>query len=143
MSSNSRFAVATHILALLANSEPNEYVTSDFIAASVNTSPVVIRRLLQTLTEGGFVFSKEGAQGGSVLAVPAEQITLLAVYRTVGENELFTLHHNPPNPNCIVGRSIKGILQDVGNTAQNAMEQELAKVTIAQLLERVLSRSSA
>ncbi len=141
MGSSSRFAVATHILALLANAEPNEHVTSDYIAASVNTSPVVIRRLLTVLNEAGFVHTKEGSQGGSELAVPADQITLLDVYRAVDEGDLFTLHRNPPNPNCVVGRSIKSVLEDVVDEAQTAMERELAQVTVAQLLARVLSRS--
>ena len=141
MSSNSRFAVATHILTFLANAEPNEYVTSDYVAASVNTSPVVIRRLLKTLNEAGLVLTKEGIQGGSELAVPADQITLLDVYRAVDEGDLFTLHRNPPNPDCAVGRSIKGVLKQVVDQAQVAMERELAQVTIAQLLSRVLNHT--
>lgn len=143
MASNSRFAVATHILALLANAPPNEHVTSDYIAASVNTSPVVIRRLLKTLNDAGFVSTKEGNQGGSELAVSAHQITLLNVYRAVDEGDLFTLHLNPPSPNCVVGRGIKGVLEEVVGEAQSAMERELAQVTIAQLLARILNRSEA
>lgn len=143
MGSSSRFAVATHILALLAHAEPNEHVTSDYIAASVNTSPVVIRRLLKTLSEAGLVRTKEGSQGGSELAVPADQLTLLDVYRAVDEGDLFTLHRNPPNPGCVVGRSIKGVLKRVVDEAQAAMERELAAVTIAQLLTRVLNHSRA
>ena len=143
MSSSSRFAVGVHILALLANAEPDEPVTSDYIAASVNTSPVVIRRLLKMLSNAGFVDTREGSQGGSALAIPAEQITLLRVYRAVDEGDLFTLHHNAPNPNCVVGHSIKGVLREVTNDAQTAMEHELDQTTIAQLLQRVLSHSNS
>ena len=141
MASNSRFAVAVHILTLLANAAPEEYTTSSYIAASVNTSPVVIRRLLKTLHEAGFVRTKEGSQGGSELAVAADQITLLDVYRVMAEGETFTLHHNPPSPNCVVGRSIGGVLKGVVDAAQFAMEQELAQVTIEQMLAEVLSQS--
>lgn len=141
MSSSSRFAVATHILALLANAQADEPVTSDYIAASVNTSPVVIRRLLAMLHEAGLVRTKEGSQGGAELAVPAPQITLLDVYRAVDEGELFTLHRNPPNPDCVVGRSIKRALKQVVDQAQMQMERELASVTIAELLNRVLDYS--
>ena len=142
MSTSSRFAVAIHILTLLANAEPDEYTTSSYIASSVNTSPVVIRRLLKTLTEAGYVRTKEGKKGGSELAVPADKITLLDVYRMMDEADTFTLHRNPPSPNCVVGRSIVGVLKDVVDKAQSAMEQELAQVTIAQMLAGVLSHSN-
>jgi Rrf2 family protein len=141
MASNSRFAVATHILTFLANAQPDEPVTSDHIAASVNTNPVVIRRLLTTLSEAELIRTKEGSQGGSELAFPADQITLLDVYRAIDEGEMFGLHRNPPSPICVVGRSIKGVLKDVMDDVQGAMEQELAQVTIAQMLGRVLNRS--
>jgi Rrf2 family protein len=139
MSSNSRFAVAVHILALLANAESGTPVTSDYIAASVNTSPVVIRRLLATLGDAGLVYTREGSQGGSELAVPAHDITLLQVYQAVDSGELFALHRNTPNPNCVVGRGIKAVLQDVTERAQTAMERELATTTIAQILKQVLN----
>jgi Rrf2 family protein len=141
MSSSSRFAVAVHTLTLLAYTEPGTPVTSDHIAASVNTSPVVIRRLLATLVDAGLVRTREGSQGGSELTVAPEKITLLHVYRAVEEDDLFTLHRNEPNPNCTVGRSIKHVLQDVTQRAQTAMEQELAQTTIAQILDQVLHTS--
>jgi Rrf2 family protein len=143
MASNSRFAVAVHVVTFLANHQDDEPVSSDFIASSVNTNPVVIRRLLKTLIDAGLVRTKEGSQGGSELALPADQITLLDVYRALDEGEVFALHRNPPNPECVVGRSIVGVLEDVIDDAQTAMERELAQVTIAQLLQRVLIRSNA
>ena len=51
---NSRFSTAVHILTLLA-SMPGERLTSEFIAASVGTNPVVIRRQLASLREAGLV----------------------------------------------------------------------------------------
>ncbi|MBV9496028.1 MAG: Rrf2 family transcriptional regulator, partial [Acidobacteria bacterium] len=48
MTQSSRFATAVHILTLLAG-ENEEPLTSDYIAGSVNTNPVVIRRLLGIL----------------------------------------------------------------------------------------------
>lgn len=54
---NSWFSTAVHILTLLA-SMPGERLTSEFIAASVGTNPVVIRRQLASLREAALVESK-------------------------------------------------------------------------------------
>ena len=48
MAANSQFAVAVHILTLLAR-KSDEHVKSSCIADSVNTNPVVIRRLMGQL----------------------------------------------------------------------------------------------
>jgi hypothetical protein len=50
MSANSRFTVALHILTwMVLVARQREIVTSDQIAASVNTNPVFIRRILGLL----------------------------------------------------------------------------------------------
>ncbi|HEX3447028.1 MAG TPA: Rrf2 family transcriptional regulator, partial [Isosphaeraceae bacterium] len=63
---SSKLSVGVHILTLLAL-KPDEPVTSACIAGSVNTNPVVIRRLLGLFREAGFVESKNGVGGGWVL----------------------------------------------------------------------------
>jgi DNA-binding IscR family transcriptional regulator len=52
-------------------------VTSDRIAVSVNTNPVVIRRALALLQQGGLIQSQRGANAGWVLAKRPSAITLL------------------------------------------------------------------
>ena len=51
---SSRFTVAVHILALI-KIEKNYALTSNQIAESVNTNPVVIRRLMGKLKKVGFI----------------------------------------------------------------------------------------
>ena len=53
MSTSSRFAVAVHILTLLASAEGP--VPSSLIAGSVGTNPALIRRLVAQLAEAGFM----------------------------------------------------------------------------------------
>ena len=86
-------------------------MTSDYIAGSVNTNPVVIRRILALLARASLVRTQEGARGGTTLARPAEQIDLLAVYRAVEGGGLFALHPQPPNPACPVGCNIQAALE--------------------------------
>ncbi|HEY9899092.1 MAG TPA: Rrf2 family transcriptional regulator [Pantanalinema sp.] len=142
MSFSSRFAVAVHILTLLQQSG-GEPITSDYLAGSVNTNPAVVRRILSLLAQAGLTTSRLGAGGGALLARPAEAITLLEVYRAVEDGHLFAMHHETPNPLCMVGRNIQGALERTIDDAQRALEAELAGKTIAGVLGEVLAREQA
>jgi Rrf2 family protein len=136
MTISSRFAVAVHILALLGRSG-GEPVTSERIAESASTNPAVIRRILCMLARAGLTTSRLGAGGGSLLARPASEITLLDVYRAVECGELFSMHHEPPAQWCTVGCHIQAALAETTGAAQRALEAVLAGRTVAQVLEGV------
>ena len=141
MSSSSRFAVATHIMTLLAQTS-DEPVTSEYIASSVNTNPVVIRRLLGALRAARLVTSQGGNGGGWRLVRSPEAITLRDVYCAVEDEALFPLHHRPPNPNCLVGRHIQQALAGHFAAATEAMEGALAGTTVAEVLREVRAQAS-
>ncbi|BBH20605.1 Rrf2 family transcriptional regulator [Paenibacillus baekrokdamisoli] len=134
---STRFSIAVHTLSLIACS-PNE-CTGDFIAGSVNTNPVVIRRIIGMLKKAGLVEVRPGVGGASLLKAP-EEITLFDVYRAVNvieENQLFRFHEDP-NERCPVGRNIETVLQSELSEAQSAMEQRLAQTTLSQLTSRFI-----
>ncbi|MGF6665142.1 Rrf2 family protein [Paraburkholderia atlantica] len=130
MNTSSRFAFAVHVLALLSL-QGGVPLSSEMIAGSVNTNPVLIRRLLAMLSEAGLTTSQMGAGGGALLARRPEQITLLDVYRAVEDAKLFALHREEPNPACMVGRNIQSVLSGIVDEAQQAMEAALAARTLA------------
>ena len=136
---NSRFAVAVHILTLLEQGG-GEPVTSEHIAGSVNTNPSLVRRLLSVLARAGLTTSQLGYGGGALLARPADDITLLDVYRAVDEGEVFAMHPERPNPQCPVGRNIQAALEARIDAATRAMEAELARTTVAEMSRDVAAR---
>ena len=133
MPTSSRYVVAVHILTLLAY-EKGRALTSDYIAGSVHTNPVVIRRLLGLLAKAGLVSSVEGAGGGTTLAQKPERITLASVFRAVEEGELFGMPRNDPNPRCPVGRRVQGVLGERLLQFEKVMAREMKKVSIADIL---------
>ena len=133
---NTRFAVAVHVLTLLAQ-QGGSPVTSEYVAGSVNTNPSLVRRLLGALARAGLTTSQLGAGGGALLARPASAITLRDVWRAVDEGELFALHRERPNPQCPVGRNIQGALTAHFGAATRALEAELDRTTIADVLRDV------
>ncbi len=136
MSSSSRFAVAVHVLTLMAWSD-DEALKSEQMAVSVNTNPVVIRRMLCELAEDKLVVSHTGATGGSRLARDPGQIRLLDVYRAVEGTDVFSLHPKRPSHRCPVGATIGPVLKDVRGEIDSAIEDVLAKITIEDIVRRL------
>ncbi|MFY0544395.1 Rrf2 family transcriptional regulator [Brevibacillus sp. H7] len=133
---SSRFSIAVHILSLLALS--TSPCTSDFIAESVQTNPVVIRRIMGKLKKAGLVNVRAGT-GGASLRKELDQITLLDVYRAVEvveKGDLFHFHDHP-NPDCPVGANIEAVFRSTLLQAQSAMEHVLAQVTMKQLVSEL------
>lgn len=113
---------------------PDELVTSEFIAGSVKTNPVVVRRLLGRLRRAGLVRIQPGARGGARLARPARRISLAEVYQAVEGGQLLSLHRRPPNPLCPVGRCIGGVLGGVFGEAEAALVGVLKRKTLEDVL---------
>ena len=138
MSTSTRFTVAIHTLTLLAQAQAAP-ITSEYIAGSVNTNPVVIRRILGALRAGGLVTAQTGNGGGWRLAAPPAAITLREVYRAVEDEPLFALHHRAPSTACPVGRHIQQALTPCFDAARRTLEADLARTTIADILTNVLA----
>lgn len=136
MAANSRFAVAVHALALLGSSA-EEVLSSDYIASSVNTNPVVIRRILSSLREAGLVESQAGAQGGIRLARTPDKISLADIYAALELGGVMAVHSNAPNAKCIVSRNIKAVFTSVLDAAEKAVEEVLAHKTLADLIGQI------
>ena len=136
MSTSSRFAVAVHVLTLMAWAD-EEPLKSEQVAESVKTNAVVIRRMLCELAEAKLVVSQSGAMGGSKLAREPERITLLDIYQAVEMRGVFSLHRHPPNRHCPVGVNIGTVLNQVLDEVDSAVEGVLANITIRDVVSRL------
>lgn len=133
---NSRFSVAIHILSLIATTSDKSLLTSDFIAGSVNTNPVVVRRMIGVLKKAGLLLSHSGVAGYELLVEP-KNLTLLALYQAIdGPEQLFAIH-DEPNPACAVGREIQHTLEDVYTSIWQAMEAQLQAQTLQDVLDQL------
>ncbi|MEW9555086.1 Rrf2 family transcriptional regulator [Nonomuraea sp. NPDC050783] len=117
----------------------HEVATSEQIASSVNTNPVVIRRLLGDLRRAGLVESRRGVGAGWTLARDLEAMTLLDVYEAVEPGPLFALHRAAPDPGCVVGHGIQPAMRRVYDGIEKTLRSELARVTLEDVLGDVLA----
>ena len=131
MQISSRFTVALHIFACIEYFADEYKVTSDFLASSINTNPVIIRRILGQLSKAGLIKVARGT-GGIEITRPVKDITFLDVYKAVEPIEdgvLFHFHENP-NPECPVGRNIHALLDGKLSSIQDAMEDRMRGYTL-------------
>lgn len=138
MAANSQFSIAVHVLTILARSG-EQRVKSDCLARSVNTNPVVIRRLLSNLQDASLVVSQVGAAGGTSLAKLPKDIRLSEIYRALRCGEVFALHPNKPNENCPVGRNIEAVLCNLQKEIDRSIEDKLRQYTLRDVIERIES----
>ena len=140
MKISSRFSVAIHIISIL-QLYGDPMPTSEYIAGSVKTNPVVIRRILGMLKQAGIVDMKRGT-GGAYLVKSVEDITMLDVYKAVGsveDGQLFQIHENP-NPECPIGANIQDVVNVALISAQDAMEGVLQKITLADITRNLAKK---
>ena len=140
MAANSRMTIAVHALAwmALAQRRGHTVLTSDQVAASVNTNPVIVRRSLGDLGRAGLVRVRHGAGAGWSLARAAEEITLLEVYDAVGQESPFGMHRTEPNLECPVGQGIRPVLSQIYGGIEQTVRRELALVSVADVLRETL-----
>ena len=134
MQISSRFTVALHIFTCVEVFKDEYKVTSDFLAGSINTNPVIIRKILTQLKNAGLIEVARGT-GGITVTKPLSEITFYDVYEAIEpiENgDLFRFHENP-NPECPVGRNIHALLDQKLQAIQSAMEDEMKRYTIEDL----------
>ena len=114
MQISSRFTVALHIFTCVETFKDRYKITSDFLAGSINTNPVVIRKILTQLKNAGLITVARGT-GGINPTRPLNEITFYDVYEAiepVENGDLFNFHTSP-NPQCPVGRNIHNLLDIV------------------------------
>jgi Rrf2 family protein len=136
MAANSQFSMAVHILTMLAKAG-DENVKSECIAGSVNTNPVVIRRVLSQLNNAGLVASQTGAFGGTRLAKAPSEISLCEIYKAVSCGEVFALHAKSPNQDCPVGKNIESVLCNLQKEIEQSVGEKLGQYTLAKVIDMV------
>lgn len=131
---NTRFSTAIHILTLLAKS-PNDWLTSDWIAGSININPVVVRKELSVLRNVGLVISKQGKDGGAQLSKSAKDIKLSDIFSAVNDQDLLGKKNQNPNPECNIGKDINEKLNQLYAEVDQKVENYLETKTLEEFCQ--------
>ena len=136
---NQQFTFAVHILTALAFS-PEEVIGSETLAASVNTNPVVVRRLLLALRRARLIETLTGRHGGARLRKKPNRISLVEIYDAVESRPLIPINERKALKQCHVSCNMKSIMSCVAESTEEAVRKHLRTITLAQLVRKVHSR---
>jgi Rrf2 family protein len=131
MRQDSRLSRMLHVLIHMGRHDGA--MTSDMIACMLDANPVVIRRTMAGLREQGYVHSEKGHGGGWTLAKPLEELTLLDIYRAVGEPSVFAVGPAYDMPGCVIEQAVNATLKDVFSEAEQLLLTRFAGVTLADI----------
>ncbi|PVX44975.1 BadM/Rrf2 family transcriptional regulator [Flavobacterium sp. 103] len=124
-----KFAITIHILTLLSKF-PDEYLSSDFIASSMNVHPVLVRKEIANLKKNHIVESKEGKNGGTRLLKSASKISLNAIFKMTFDTVTLGFSKNEPNPDCPVGKQINKNLENLYDDINKTINIQLNEITL-------------
>ena len=124
-----KFAISVHILTLLTKF-PNDFLSSEFIAGSINLNPVLVRKEIANLKAHNIVESKEGKNGGTRLAKNATDITLKEIFQMTFDTINLGYAKNQPHPDCPVGKKINENLSGLYADLNEKVSLELKNITL-------------
>ena len=130
-----KFAISVHILTLLAAAR-EEWISSEYLAGSININPVLVRKELSNLRTYRLVKSKEGKSGGSSLARSSDLIFMSEIYNAVKQQDLLGKGINQPNTDCPIGSKINDHLDSLYEESERALLNSLSKTTLADFCKK-------
>jgi Rrf2 family protein len=136
---NTQFSIAVHVLAALANYERS--FTSEILAGSVNANPVFVKRILVKLSKAKLVRTTVGKSGGYDLARSPKSISLLDIHHAVNPPNAFAIHAYEKKKWCVVSSNIKEVMGEVLIGTQKAVENDLKRTTLADVVSKIRAKS--
>ena len=140
MKYSTKLSDTVHVMVLIAINQENS-LSSASIAESIHTNPGFVRQLMLKLKKAELMTSVAGHARPS-LSKPADQITLLDIYKAVeGEKPLLHLDTHT-NPDCGVGINIQLSLQGFYDEIQKTAEGKMNTITLQDIINTYYQRTS-
>jgi Rrf2 family protein len=133
---NTKCSLALHVLVLIAVFSDKHKMTSNIIAKSTGSNPVIIRNLLGSLKQAGIVNVQRGA-GGAALNMDPKEITIWQVCAAVAPDSLenlIGLHQNPSRA-CPVGSKIHALLKAPYAMVEKSVQDTMSNYSLDEILK--------
>ena len=132
---NTRFATIIHILTLLGKF-PNQWLSSEWIAESICINPVIVRKELAVLHKLGWVKSKKGKEGGTMLDVSSCEISMADIFNAVKNSNVLGKKNTCTDTKCPVGKDINAKLQTLFDETDEIVVNFLKDKSLKDFVER-------
>ena len=129
-------SVAVHCLIFIHEAKGIAKVTSNLLAESTGSNPVVIRNILSALKKAGLITVPRGTGGAELCADPA-QITLYQIYSALepdGVTSIIGIHPCDGRP-CPVAQNIRKVLEPPYHKIENAVKEAMEEITLQSMID--------
>lgn len=132
---NTRFATIIHILTLLAKF-PDQWLSSDWIAESININPAMVRKELAVLHKMEWVVSKKGKDGGTMLNVLSCEISMADIFLAIKNSNVLGKKNTCSDTKCIIGSEINSALEKLFNQTDEMLITYLKQKSLKEFVEQ-------
>ena len=129
-------SVAVHCLIFIHEAKGIAKVTSNLLAESTGSNPVVIRNILSALKKAGLI-TVPRETGGAELCADPSQITLYQIYSALepdGVTSIIGIHPCQGRP-CPVAQNIRKVLASPYHKIENAVKTTMEEVTLQSMID--------
>ncbi|PMD69128.1 Rrf2 family transcriptional regulator [Companilactobacillus nuruki] len=140
MKYSNKLSDGVHILAYVEICKDGD-LSSAAIASSIESNPSLVRRMMSRLSKAGLLVSQPGVVAPK-LARPADEISLLNIYRAIEDNQNLLHVDEKTNLKCIVGGNIQETLTGVYQKIQSDAEKSMSQVTLKDIIDSILVNNS-
>ena len=128
-------SVAVHCLIFIHEAKGIAKVTSNLLAESTGSNPVVIRNILSALKKAGLITVPRGTGGAELCADPS-QITLYQIYSALepnGVTSIIGIHPCDGRP-CPVAQNIRKVLKTPYHKIEDAVKKAMEEVALQSMI---------
>ena len=128
--------VAVHCLIFIHEAKGIAKVTSNLLAESTGSNPVVIRNILSALKKAGLITVPRGTGGAELCADPS-QITLYQIYSALepdGVTSIIGIHPCDGRP-CPVAQNIRKVLEPPYHKIEDAVKEAMEEITLQSMID--------
>ncbi|ETA81620.1 RrF2 family transcriptional regulator [Youngiibacter fragilis] len=138
ISAKTRYGIAA-LIHLAQNSTEDRLVPILSISEALGISKIYLEQVFSLLKRGDIVVSVKGAQGGYLLSRPANEITMLEVFKAIEQ----TLFENTEETVPAKGQEIEKAMKDViFDRIDNAIEVALVGITLLDMVHEAKKNKS-
>ena len=129
-------SVAVHCLIFIHEAKGIAKVTSNLLAQSTGSNPVLIRNILSALKKAGLITVARGTGGAELCADPS-QITLYQIYSALEPNGLTSVMgiHPCEGRSCPVAQNIRKVLEPPYHKIENAVKNAMEEITLQSIID--------
>lgn len=133
---NSDFNVAVHALVYLDHK--NTQLSSEELSENICTNPTRVRKVLGKLKQAGLVRTREGINGGYLLAKPAKEISLRDI-REITDTTFVKAgwRSGDPDMECLVASGIADVMDGIYAELDQLCATRLSTVSILDIEQRI------